>query len=137
MSYPRYVEGVEYEAAARFLLDYVAANSEAFWHSELYNLPCYPAAVPELDDWLADDPFGSRPADKLKVLQTVAQWSAQLGYPGAANPAISQVYAERIIPNMFAQAALGELSAAEAAAQAHARVEAIFDAWRERGLVGV
>ena len=133
---PAYVTGADLEAAERFLLDYLAAFNDATWHSELYNLPCYPASAPQLDDWLADDPFGSRPADKLAPLISVSQWSAQLGYPGRANPAISQVYAERIIPNMAAQVALGELSAAEAAAQAHERVEAIFGLWRERGLVG-
>ncbi len=133
---PEYVAGAELEAAERFLLDYLASFSDVLWHSELYNLPCYPESVPQMDEWLADDPFGSRPADKLAPLMTVSEWSAQLGYPGLANPAISQVYAERVIPNMAAQAALGELSAEEAVAQAHERIEGIFALWRERGLVG-
>ena len=133
---PTYVAGAELEAAGRFLLDLLAASSDVVWHSELYNLPCYPDSVPELDAWLLDDPFGSEPADKFAALQTVQEWSAQLGYPGAANPAIAQVYAERILPNMAAKVALGEQSAEEAVAQAQAQVEAIFASWRERGLVG-
>ena len=133
---PAYVDGDELEAAQRFLLDYLDASSDVVWHSELYNLPCYPDSVADLDEWLLDDPFGSAPADKFAALQSVQDWSAQLGYPGAANPAIAQVYAERVLPNMAAKVALGEQSAADAVAQAHAQVEAIFASWRERGLVG-
>ncbi len=133
---PAYATGAELEAASQFLLDYMASYRDAFWHSELYNLPCYPAAVDDMEALLEEDPFGSQPADKLGFLATVSQWSAQLGYPGPANPAISQIYAERIIPNMFAQAALGELTAAEAVARAQEQVEGVFARWRERGLVG-
>ena len=132
---PFYVHGPELMAAERFLLDYLAAYNDVLWHSELYNLPCYPDSAPQLDEWLADDPFGSQPADKFAALTGVRNWSAQLGYPGAVNPAIAQVYAEHILPNMAAKAALGELSAEAAVEQAHAQVEAIFASWRERGLV--
>ena len=133
---PAYVDGAEWEAAQRFLLDYLASYDDVVWHSELYNLPCYPASATGLDAWLAEDPFGSQPSDKLQFLATVSDWSAQLGYPGVANPAISQVYAENLLPKMVAKVALGELSAEEAVAQTHDQIEAIFASWRERGLVG-
>ena len=133
---PAYVEGAEWEAAQQFLLDYLASYDEVVWHSELYNLPCYPDSATQLDAWLRDDPFGSQPPDKFRFLATVSEWSAQLGYPGAANPAISQVYAENILPKMVAKVALGELSAEESVAQAHEQIEAIFDHWRELGMIG-
>ena len=135
MVVPHYVEGAELAAAEKFMLDLTETYSDIAWNSELYNLPCYPDAAPELAGWLADDPFGSQPADKFQVLQTVSEWSHQLGYPGPANPAISQIYAEHIIPNMVAKVALGEMSAVEAVAAATVEVEAIFAAWRAKGLV--
>lgn len=133
---PAYVEGAEWEAAQRFLLDYLANYNDALWHSELYNLPCYPASATELDTWLSEDPFGSQPMDKFRFLANVREWSAQLGYPGAVNPAISQVYAENLLPKMVAKVALGEMSVAESVARTHEQIEAIFAGWRARGLVG-
>ena len=133
---PEFVEGAEWEAAQQFLLDYLASYDDVVWHSELYNLPCYPDSATELDAWLAEDPFASQPPDKFSFLANVSEWSAQLGYPGAANPAISQVYAENILPKMVARVALGELSAEESVARTHERIETIFAAWRARGLVG-
>ena len=133
---PAYVEGAEWEAAQQFLLDYLASYDDVVWHSELYNLPCYPDSATELDAWLAEDPFASQPPDKFSFLANVSEWSAQLGYPGAANPAISQIYAENLLPKMVAKVALGELSAEESVARTHEQIEAIFAAWRARGLVG-
>ena len=72
---PKYVQGAELEAAKKFILDHTAVYSDAVYNSELYNFPCYPSTVPELAGWLEDDPFGSQPADKLKVLETVNDWS--------------------------------------------------------------
>ena len=133
---PNYVEGAELEAAKQFILDHTENYSDATYNSELYNFPCYPSTVPELEGWLQEDPFGSMPPDKLAVLGTVNEWSVHLGYPGVTNPAVSQVFAESIIPNMVASVALGEKTAEEAVADAHERIEEIFDEWREKGLVG-
>ncbi|MCY3583681.1 MAG: ABC transporter substrate-binding protein [Chloroflexi bacterium] len=133
---PKYVEGVELEAAKKFILDHTANYSDVTYHSELYNFPCYASTVPELDGWLEADPWGSEPPNKFEVLKTVNDWSVHLGFPGVTNPAISQVFAESIIPNMVAQVALGEMSAEDAVAQAQERIEEIFGEWRARGLVG-
>jgi len=133
---PSYVEGDELAAAKQFILDHTANYSEATYHSELYNFPCYPSTVSELDEWLENDPWGSEPPNKFEVLKTVNDWSVHLGFPGVTNPAVSQVFAESVIPNMVAQVALGELSAEDAVVQAHERVEEIFEEWRARGLVG-
>ena len=133
---PEYVEGDELAAAKQFILDHTENYSEATYYSELYNFPCLPATVAELDGWLEEDPWGSSPPNKFEVLKTVNDWSVHLGFPGVTNPAISQVFAESIIANMTAQVALGEKTAEESVAQAHERVEEIFADWRARGMVG-
>ena len=133
---PKHVEGAELEAAKQFILDHTANYRDAVLGSELYNFPCYPSTVPDLDEILMNDPFGSVPADKLAVLSTVNDWSVHLGYPGVTNPAISQVFSENIIPNMVAKVALGEMTAEESVAEAHERIEQIFQEWRAKGLVG-
>jgi multiple sugar transport system substrate-binding protein len=95
--------------------------------------------VPQLFEeggWLDVDPFGSRPPDKLKVLATAENWVTYLGWPGPANPAVSEVYATNIIPTMMGKAALGELTPEGAIAEAETQIEEIFDKWRAKGFVG-
>ena len=133
---PDYVQGADLDAAKQFILDHTANFSEAFYNSALYNLPCFPATVPQMEEWLRDDPYGSMPADKLAPFITVGEWSANLGYPGYSNPAIAQIQGENILPNMMARVALGEQTAEEAVAQTHARIESIFAHWRALGMVG-
>lgn len=133
---PLHVEGEELELAKQFIMDHLANFNEAVYQSEFYNFPCYPSTAPDLAGWLEEDPFGSNPPDKLKVLEGAADWGVWLGYPGVANPAIGQVFNEFIISSMFARVALGEMTAEESVAQAAERVEEIFAEWRERGLVG-
>jgi len=134
---PKYVkDGPEFEAAKQFMLDLVANYDEATFNSELYDFPAFPKAVPQLSGWLEQDPFGSRPADKLKILEDAINWTTALGFPGPANPAISEVYNTHIIPAMMAKAARGEATPEEAVAEAEAQIKEIFKKWRERGLVG-
>lgn len=130
---PKYVQGAELEAAKRFILDHTATYRDAVYNSELYNFPCYAGTVPELTGWLRNDPFGSQPADKLKVLETVNDWSVYIGYPGTANPAVMQVFGENVVVNMVARVAKGEQTAEQSVAAAHARAEEIFADWRARG----
>ncbi len=129
-------DGVNVAAAQEFLLHYTENLESVTWHSKLYDFPAFPDRVPDLDDWLDDDPFGSEPADKLSVLKTARDWATNIGHPGPANPAIGQVFGEAIIPVMFAEAAQGNKSPAEAVADAEAQISAIFDDWRRQGLVG-
>ncbi len=133
---PAYVSGDELRAAKKFLLDYTANYSDVTYHSELFNLPCYPDTVVELSNWFDEDPFGSVPADKFAILKTAIDRAVNFGYPGFSSPAIAQVYAEHIIPKAIAQVALEEATAEEAVAQAHKRIEEIFVSWRGRGLGG-
>ena len=133
---PSYVEGAELEAAKAFMLHLTANYNQAVFNSKLYNFPGFPSTVPQLDGWLASDPFGSRPANKLEVLGTATDWVAWLGYPGPANPAIGEVFGSNILVTMMAQAARGEKTPAEAVAEAEVQINSIFAKWRDLGLVG-
>ena len=132
---PKYVQGDELEAAKQFILDHTANYRDAVLNSALYNFPCYPSTVPELDSLLQNDPFGSVPPDKLTVLGRAHEWSIHAGYPGPTNPAVLQFFSENWIANVVASVALGEKTAEDALAEAHERAETIFDEWRAKGLV--
>jgi len=133
---PKYVEGPELEAAKAFLLHLTANYNQAVFNSKLYNFPAFPSTVPELQGWLTQDPFGSRPADKLLVLNSALDTAAWLGYPGPANPAIGEVFGTNIIVTMMAEAARGEKAPEQAIADAETQINAIFEKWRDAGLVG-
>jgi len=134
---PSYVEeGPELEAAKAFLMHLTANYNQAVFNSELYNFPAFESTVPQLGDWLANDPFGSRPADKLTVLLTAKDWVTYLGWPGPSNPAVAEVYATNIIPTMMGRAARGDVSADDAIAEAETQINDIFNRWREKGFVG-
>ncbi len=128
--------GVNVAAAQEFLLHYTENLPSVTWHSKLYDFPAFPSRVPFLDDWLDNDPFGANPPDKLSVLKTALDWATNIGHPGPANPAIGQVFGEAIIPVMFAEAARGDKTPAQAVADAETQITGIFDDWRARGLVG-
>jgi multiple sugar transport system substrate-binding protein len=127
---------VNVAAAQEFLLHYTENLAPVTWHSKLYDFPAFPDRVPNLDSWLDDDPFGSNPPDKLAVLKDSLGWATNIGHPGPANPAIGQIFGESIIPVMFAEAAQGTKTPAQAVADAETQINAIFDDWRGRGLVG-
>jgi len=135
---PEYVdpESPEYRAAEEFLLYHTANYNQAVFNSELYNFPAFETTVPQLEDWVNNDPFGSRPIDKLAVLLTAEDWVTYLGYPGPSNPAIAEIYATNIVPTIMGQAALGELTPEEAVAEMETQINDIFAKWRDRGLVG-
>ena len=124
------------DAAKEFLLYYTENFASATWHSKLYDFPAWAERVPQLDGWLAKDPYGANPADKLAFLKDATGWSTNIGYPGPSNTAIGEVFGTFVIPNMFASAARGEASPKEAVAQAEAQIKPIFEKWRKRGLVG-
>ncbi len=124
------------DAAKEFLLHLVANYSEATNNTELYTFPAFPDTVPELDGWLEEDPYNSNPLDKLEFLKGAQEWSTNVGHPGPANAAIGEVFGTFVLPVMMAKAARGNLSPAEAVAEAETAVTAIFDKWRGEGLVG-
>ncbi|MEM7799684.1 MAG: extracellular solute-binding protein [Chloroflexota bacterium] len=136
---PKYTTEAEFEAAKAFMLHLTINYNQAVFHSRFYNFPAFPTTSPQLfaeDGWLADDPFGSQPADKLQVLANAEEWGVHLGYPGVANPAIGEVFTKNIVTEMVARVTRGEMTAEASVAQAEREVDSIFDKWREKGLVG-
>jgi len=124
------------DAAKEFLLHYTENYAAATYASKLYDFCAFADRTPNLDAWLANDPFGGKPADKLKLLGTATEWSTNIGHPGPANTAEGEVFNTFVIPNMFARVAKGEQSASESVAVAEAEIKRIFDNWRRQGLVG-
>jgi multiple sugar transport system substrate-binding protein len=131
---PKHAANVD--AAKEFLLYYTENFASATWHSKLYDFPAWSERVPQLHGWLAKDPFGAQPADKLAFLKDATSWSTNIGYPGPSNTAIGEVFGTFVIPNMFASAARGQATPKEAVARAEAQIKPIFEKWRARGLVG-
>ena len=134
---PKYVSNGESKTAAKkFLLDLEANYSQATYNSKLYNFPAFASQVPQLTQkggWLDHDPFGSEPANKLDVLRHAQDWTGWLGYPGYANPAVSQVYEEHLLSAMMAEVARGKKSPAEAVKETTKQIDAIFAKWRKAG----
>jgi multiple sugar transport system substrate-binding protein len=127
------------DAAKEFLLHLSDNFALATYKSQLYDFPSWPSLAPDLGDWLAEDPFGSKPSDKLAFLGDVnkaAEWSASIGHPGPSSPAIGEILGTYVIPNMFARAVRGDSSPADSVRQAHAECEKVFGNWRQRGLIG-
>jgi ABC-type glycerol-3-phosphate transport system substrate-binding protein len=131
---PKHARNVD--AAKEFLLHYTANSAQVAYQSKLYDLPAFPKLVPQLNNWLDSDPFGAKPANKLAVLKNAHEWSVNVSHPGPENAAMGEVFSTFIIPNMFAKAARGELSAVEAVEDAERQIKPVFDKWRKRGLVG-
>jgi len=131
---PNHAKNVD--AAKEFLLHYTANYALATYHSKLYDFCAWPKLTPNLDKWLDNDPFGSKPANKLAFLKDAVNWTTNMGHPGFANTAVGEVLATWVIPNMFAKAARGEVPARQAVADAEAQLRAIYDKWRRAGLVG-
>jgi maltose-binding protein MalE len=133
---PKFSEN--FDAAQEFLLHYTANLPRAAYESKLYDFPGYPEQVPQIEDWLDEDPFtieGDDPT-KLQPLKTAIDWSTNLGYPGPASPAIGEINGTFILPNMLARVARGNQEPEESVEQAHAECEEIFEKWRNEGLVG-
>jgi multiple sugar transport system substrate-binding protein len=127
------------DAAKEFLLHYTDNWALATYHSKLYDFPSWPSLSPNLETWLKSDPFGAKPADKLAFLGGVNQaveWSASIGHPGPSSPAIGEILGTYVIPNMFARAARGQMTAEQTVRTAHQECERIFNRWRQRKLVG-
>jgi multiple sugar transport system substrate-binding protein len=122
------------QLAKRFLADLVLASREAFIRSEFYNVPAFPGAVPDLADLVAEAP-GVEPAGKYALMAQALDWTSNFGHPGFTNAAVDEVSNQFVIPNMFAAAARGEMTAEGAVAAADAEIKKIYDRWRERGKV--
>ncbi|MGH3448483.1 MAG: extracellular solute-binding protein [Nocardioidaceae bacterium] len=122
----------------QFLLDLVDAAHDSVYNSELYDFPAFPntSATADLPKWLKNDPFKSKPADKLELLAKAQSWSTNVGHPGPANPAIGEIFDTNVLSTMMSNVARGKMSAKEAVAHADKQCKTIFTKWRKKGLVG-
>ncbi len=121
------------EGAKKFLVDYIDNFHQGFEASEYYNFPCFPSTVSNLKALLADDPH--KPAGKYTVFDDVLTWATNVGYPGYANAAVDEIFNTWVLNTMFAKAATGALSPADAVAEADTKCRQIFAKWRAKGLV--
>ena len=136
---PLYVEETELLAAKAFMLHLAANYNQAVYNSELYNFPAWASTTPQLyarDGWLNDDPFSVGESERLSILTDAGDTYVNLGYPGYANPAISQVFDEKLITQMVQRVVVGEMSAEESVRIADERAKEIFEIWREKGFIG-
>jgi len=124
------------DTAREFLLHLVNNYATANLESELYNFPAWGETVPDLQESLTSDPYESEPADKLMVLQDANDWTVNLGWPGPANALIGEVFATFVLPNMMAKASRGEMSPADAVADAEAQIMPLAEKWKNEGLIG-
>jgi multiple sugar transport system substrate-binding protein len=137
---PSYVsDATEIQVAKKFMLDLESNYPSASYYSKFYNFPAFASVTPQLfaaDGWLADDPWGAKPADKLKLLATADEWTAWPGYPGYAHPGIGEVYQSNLLSSMMADVARGVKTPEQAVSDTADEIEAIFTKWRERGYIG-
>jgi multiple sugar transport system substrate-binding protein len=117
------------ELAKQFLVDLAVQSRDVLTQSEFYNLPSFPAAIPDLRDLVAAG------TGRYALLADAATWTTNLGHPGPANAAVEEVFEQAIVTKMFTAAARGDLSADEAVKRAHAQAVPIFDKWRDRGKI--
>jgi multiple sugar transport system substrate-binding protein len=120
------------EGAKQFLVDFVGAFPTAFRESEFYNLPCFPATVPDLAELVAAD-VKADPPGKYRVLSTALDWSTNVGFPGYATAAIDEAFNTFLIPTMFGRVARGEATPEEGALAAEREARRIFDRWNRPG----
>lgn len=131
----------------------IAGQKGAVLNSKLYNTPSFfgaaaPASVTNpadrpaagkaaLAEVFANDPFGSKPANKLQgFFETALNWSTNVGHPGPINPAEGEVFDTFLLPEMFAKVATGALTPENSLAQTNAKIKDVFKKWRDKGLVG-
>jgi len=126
------------DAAKEFLIHYTANMAQATYESKLYDFPAYVSTVPQLNGWLADDPFSKTNKTKLAFMkiEDALKWTTNIGHPGPANTAVGEVMGTFVIPNMMGRAARGQQTAKESVAQAEQEIKTIYDKWRKQGLVG-
>lgn len=137
---PKYVtDETKIQVAKNFMLDLENNYPSASYYSKFYNFPAFASVTPQLlgdNSWLDDDPWGAKPADKLKLLKTAENWTVWPGYPGYAHPAIGEVYQSHLLSSMMADVARGVKTPEDAVKSTATEIEAVFKKWRDRGYIG-
>jgi multiple sugar transport system substrate-binding protein len=120
-------------AAQKFLADLCISYKQATTASKLYNFPSFPGAYPFKSIYKAAKVDTHRPRGKYNVLTKIAEsYTHNVGYPGFSNAAINEIFTTYLIPQMFAQVALGKMSAEDAASAAQKQMAPIFQKWRAK-----
>jgi multiple sugar transport system substrate-binding protein len=120
--------------AKRFISDLEINYQQAFKNSKYYNFPAFKGAVHNYKRQLMADPHP--PRGKYGVLDLIARkYTTNIGYPGFSNAAIDEIFNTWLIPQMFAEAAQGKMTPAEAAKAAEHDAKQIFAKWRKRGKI--
>jgi multiple sugar transport system substrate-binding protein len=117
--------------AKKYIRDQQLQYIGHFLNSKFYNFPAWPKAVPNIKKKLQRDPSG-----KYAVLDRISRTATtNVGFPGYSNAAIDEVFNTFLIPQMFAQVAQGNKSAAESVRDTTNEVRRIFRKWRGRGKI--
>ena len=117
--------------AKKYIRDQQLQYIGHFLNSKFYNFPAWPKAVPNIKKKLQKDPSG-----KYTVLDRISRTATtNVGFPGYSNAAIDEVFNTFLIPQMFAQVAQGNKSAAESVRDTTGEVRRIFSKWRGRGKI--
>jgi multiple sugar transport system substrate-binding protein len=117
--------------AKKYIRDQQLQYIGHFLNSKYYNFPAWPRAVPNIRKKLQRDPSG-----KYAVLDRISKTATtNVGFPGYSNAAIDEVFNKFLIPQMFAQVAQGNKSAAESVRDTTTEVRRIFRKWRGRGKI--
>ena len=118
------------EGAKQFLSDLIDHSKAIYEKSLGCNFPIYQKTVPDLIVRLENDPQGDPPY-KYKELKDALHWTANLGFPGYANPVAMEAFNSFVIPRMFISVVKGELSPDDAARAAETEVKRIADKWKQ------
>jgi multiple sugar transport system substrate-binding protein len=118
------------DGAKQFLIDFIDDFKTAYEKSEGCNFPMYQNTVPNLLVRLQNDPRAD-PSWKYEALKDTLHWTANLGFPGFANPVAMEVFGTSVIPKMFASVVRGELSPEDAARSAESDVRRIAEKWTQ------
>ena len=117
--------------AKKYIRDQQLQYIGHFLNSKYYNFPAWPKAVPNIKKKLQRDPSG-----KYAVLDKISKTATtNVGFPGYSNAAIDEVFNTFLIPQMFAQVAQGNKSAADSVRDTTNEVRRIFRKWRGRGKI--
>ena len=120
-------------AASKFLVDLCTNYKEATTASKLYNFPSFPGAMSFDKIYAAAKSDAHKPRGKYTVLTTIAKkYTHNVGYPGTSNAAINEIFTTYLIPQMFAQAAQGKMSAQDAVNAANRQMTGIYRKWKRR-----
>jgi multiple sugar transport system substrate-binding protein len=117
--------------AKKFLRDQQLQYTGHFLNSKFYNFPGWPGAVKNIKKRLDKDP-----SRKYGVLESISKKATtNVGFPGYSNAAIDEVFSTFLIPQMFAEVAQGNKTAAESVRDTSSEVRRIFKKWRARGKI--